>query len=228
MLTYNWLSCQQRTQLLLLWWWMMLGRSGEGEEGGRGRSSTTKGLKSTHKGFLLLLWSVCLAGSEAIATTEYSASHLFLHLAQWPTKSKQSDWSILTETDWLILLEGFNALTAEELTTHKSVGRISKVSYSTVICVAASFERMTVCGLETKEVAWASALLKSVSVNWTRKKTVEECPLRPSKQQGQGLRTCSEIFNKWLSILVKVLYTCAHTHTTTGPHPHHNTCSVDH
>jgi len=45
MLTYNWLSCQQRTQLLLLWWWMMLGRSGEGEEGGRGRSSTTKGLK---------------------------------------------------------------------------------------------------------------------------------------------------------------------------------------
>lgn len=82
MLTYNWLSCQQRTQLLLLWWWMMLGRSGEGEEGGRGRSSTTKGLKSTHKGFLLLLWSVCLAGSEAIATTEYSASHLFLHLAQ--------------------------------------------------------------------------------------------------------------------------------------------------
>ena len=179
MLTYNWLSCQQRTQLPLLWWWMMLGRSGE-REGERGRSSTTKGLKSTHKGFLLLLWSVWLAGSEAIATTEYTASHLFLHLAQWLTKSKQFDWSILTETDWLILLEGFNALTAEELTTHKHL--VSwVVSYSTVICcAAASYERMTVCGLETKEVAWASDLLKSVSVNWTRKKTVEKCLLRPS------------------------------------------------
>ena len=65
----------------------------------------------------------------------------------------------------MILLEGFNALTAEELTTHKSIGGISKVSYSTVICAAASFERMTVCGLETKEVACASDLLKSVSVN---------------------------------------------------------------
>ena len=59
-----------------------MGGLGREREGGRGRSSTTKGLKSTHKGFLLLLWSVSLAGSEAIATTEYTASHLFLHLAQ--------------------------------------------------------------------------------------------------------------------------------------------------
>lgn len=45
MLTYNWLSCQQRTQLLLLWWWMMLGRSGERERGRERKIIHNQGFK---------------------------------------------------------------------------------------------------------------------------------------------------------------------------------------